>query len=332
MKSATAIDIAAYRKHAERSQSIPKVARHRLIVNGDSGLGNQMFKYAAGLYFAGILQRNLEIVKPLPGQQQWNGFSRPFQLDKFCIEAHVREPGLLDRLLFSGKTQIRRWHHRLERLLNVELLEEPVAYRYHAQLNHNTATARTYMNGYWQAARYVKEVEAELRAQFRLRDSLSQTSLEYAKKITSLRLPISVHIRLGDYSLITHSSGPNGQRVSNVLPVQYYERALAAVAKSFAGFTFVVFSDDPEKARTLLPALDHCIFVEGNGPDAAHEDLVLMSLCSHHVIANSSFSWWGAWLNPKANKRVFAPRYWGNTAESYFPDLYPSGWTIIDNR
>ncbi len=332
MKSATAIDIADYQHHAERSLSIPKAAKHRLIVNGDCCLGNQMFKSAAGLYFSTVFQRSLEIVKTLPGRQQWNGFSRPFQLDKFCIGAHVREQKLLDRLLFSGNSHIRRWHGRLERLLNVELLEEPVAYRYHASLDHDTATANTYMNGYWQAAHYVQAVEPELRAQFCLRDPLSRTSQEYAKKIMELRLPISVHIRLGDYSLITHSSGPNGQRVSNVLPIQYYERALAAVARAFTGFTFVVFSDDPERAKALLPALDHCLFVEGNGPDAAHEDLFLMSLCSHHVIANSSFSWWGAWLNPNADKRVFAPRYWGNTAESYFPDLYPSGWTIIDNR
>ena len=331
MNSLTAIDSGVYQQE-ERAQSTLRAAEHKLVVYGDSGLGNQMFKYAAGLYFSRMFQRSLEIVKPLASRQQWNGFSRPFQLSKFCIEAPVREPSPMDRLLFSGTERIRRWHHVLERLTNVELLEEPSIYRYHARLDHNTASATTYMNGYWQAARYVEAVEPELRAQFRLRDPLSQSSAAYAEKITRLKHPVSVHIRLGDYSLISHASGPDNQRVSNVLPLRYYERALAAVARSFAKPTFVIFSDDPEKAKTLLPSLDRCLFVEGNGSNTAYEDLILMSLCKHHVIANSSFSWWGAWLNPRADKKVLAPRYWGNTEDSYFPDLYPSGWTIVDNR
>jgi hypothetical protein len=331
MKTVTAVEPSSFTQHAERSVAMPAAPANTLTVNGDCGLGNQMFKYASGLYFARLFERQLEIVKPLPANQQWKGFSRPFQLDKFCIEASVREPQLLDRLLFSGNQRIRRWHGRVQKLLRVRLIEEPEAYRHHDLEQPDPKIARAYINGYWQAARYVDAVEPQLRAQFRLREPLSEKSLDYATRIMRLPLPVSVHIRVGDYSLITHPSGPDGQRVSNVLPLQYYERALAAVAKQFAGFTFVVFSDDPEKAKQLLPALDNCLFVEGNGPDAAHEDLFLMSLCRHHVIANSSFSWWGAWLNPNPDKCVFAPRYWGNTPDSYFPDLYPAGWTVIDN-
>ena len=317
-------------RQQEETLTVADASKQRLIVYGDSGLGNQMFKYAAGLYFAEILQRTLEVVRPLPHQQQWRGYSRPFQLHKFCISAKVRDSRLVDRLLFSGDSRIRRCHGKLERLLNVELFEESAAYHFHSRFDHDRSTTNTYMNGYWQAANYVQAVEPALRKQFRLRDPLNQRSREYVEKIMKLALPVSVHIRVGDYSLITHTSG-TGQRVSNVLPVRYYERAFAAVTQMLPDATFVVFSDDPEKARTLLPNLDRSLFVEGNGPEAAHEDLFLMCLCKHHVIANSSFSWWGAWLNADREKLVFAPRYWGNTADSHFPDLYPAGWIIIDN-
>jgi hypothetical protein len=70
------------------------------------------------------------------------------------------------------------------------------------------------------------------------------------------------------------------------------------------------------------------VFVDHNKDETAHEDMRLMSACRHHIIANSSFSWWGAWLNSNAGKMVFAPKFWHLTADSYFPGLFPSGWTI----
>jgi hypothetical protein len=73
------------------------------------------------------------------------------------------------------------------------------------------------------------------------------------------------------------------------------------------------------------------LWIDGNDTDYAYEDLWLMSCCKHHIIANSSFSWWGAWLNPSPDKIVITPKYWFNTHHSYFPDLYPSGWTLISN-
>jgi hypothetical protein len=120
-------------------------------------------------------------------------------------------------------------------------------------------------------------------------------------------------------------------RVGMVLKENYYTKAINLVTELFPEHTLIVFSDDQQVARDMLPKKRDYLFIEGNDAMNAYNDLHLMSQCRHHIIANSSFSWWGAWLNPNPDKKVFAPQYWANTGHSYFPDLYPDGWTIIDN-
>jgi hypothetical protein len=302
----------------------------RLIVNSSGGLGNQMFQYAAGLYFSRVLNRKLECVKPRAARQQWHGYSRPHQLDLFRIEALVRRASPPERLLLSANWKLAKWRG-FQTLLNVEILREPVAYRFHPHLQRDPSTDDSYLDGYWQAAAYVEAVASDLRRHFRLRNSLQARNQEYANQILRLLCPVSLHIRMGDFTLISHPSGGHGSRVSHVLPVDYYKRAIAAVEEAFEDPMLVIFSDEPDEARRLFRGMKRCIFIEGNNAAGAHEDLTLMSMCKHHVIANSSFSWWGAWLNRSPQKRVFAPRYWGNTEDSYFPDLYPEGWTTISN-
>lgn len=307
-------------------------AEHKLLLNCWGGLGNQLFIYAAGRYFAKGLGRTIEVVKAHAAHQQSRGYKRPFQLDAFCIQERMRDTTVLDRFFFSGNWRLKRGHAVAGRLLNSEAIQEPSAFRFHPDLAVDAAKARIYMTGYWQAAGYAQEVEAELRSELTLRSPLQSRNREYAERIQSLDCPVSVHVRIGDYAQITHPTGTtDGQRVSNVLSPRYYERAIQTLRQAVSKFTLVVFSDDMAAAQELLRGVESCVYVEGNETASAHEDLWLMSLCRHHVIANSSFSWWGAWLNPHADKRVFSPRYWGNTVESYFPDLYPAGWTIVDN-
>jgi hypothetical protein len=303
----------------------------RLIVNCDGGLGNQMFEYAAGLYFARAFSRTLEVLKPVAAQQQWNGYSRPFQLSELCITAPVREAGKLDRMMVARSEKIKRLRGVLRPVLRAESLEEPLAHVWQPARISRPSQRSAYLVGYWQAAAYVEAVAPQLRRQFMLKNALQGRNRRYADTIRSLPCPVSLHVRLGDYTLIQHAAGA-GKTVSQVLPLDYYKRALAALTKALGTrFTVMVFSDDPPKARELLGSIAECVFVEGNGSETAHEEMMLMSLCRHHIIANSSFSWWGAWLNDKPGKRVFAPRCWGNTPDSYFPDLYPAGWEIVEN-
>jgi hypothetical protein len=290
-----------------------------------------MFEYAAGLFFQQKLGRTLEVAKPILRHAQSNGYPRPFQLSEFRIRAGVREAGLIDRFFFSTNPRVKALHTVVGRVLGAQLLDEPAAYWFHPEVEDHPSRRVAFLTGYWQAAGYVRAVEPTLREEFVLRAPPQARNLQHAELIQGLKCPVSLHLRIGDYALISHQTGAGAERVSNVLKPSYYEKAIAAVGELFPEHTLVVFSDEMARARELLTGKRRCLFVEGNDALNAHEDLRLMSLCKHHIIANSSFSWWGAWLNPDPGKRVFAPRYWGNILSSYFPDLYPDGWTIVDN-
>jgi hypothetical protein len=285
--------------------------------------------YTAGLYFARRFARTLELVKPDVGRQQYRGYPRPFQLDRFRISEKIRETGTLDRLFFSTSETVRRWRSPIARMLGMEVIEERAEYCFQPNAFHEPAGQRAYVSGYWQAAGYAEAVEPVLREILTLHSPASAKSREYANVIESVTNPVSVHLRFGDYAQIFHATADRA-RVSNVLSFSYYQQAIDDLRRRFEGLTFIVFSDEPKTARALMQDVTPSIFVEGN-TTCAYEDLWLISLCRFNIIANSSFSWWGAWLNPRRDKQVYAPRYWFNTRGSYFKDLYPGEWTLIDN-
>jgi hypothetical protein len=298
----------------------------RLVLDCGGGLGNQMFEYAAALAFAQRWNRRLEVVRPITKYAQWNGFARPFQLAEFRITVPVREAGRLDRLFFSRNPRLREAQGVARALMGAETLQESLPYRYQPHVRPRKARSDVYMVGNWQAAGYVEEVADRLRGEFVLRRAAEGANREYAARIAAMRCPVSVHLRMGDYAQIKTASG-----ASIVLPITYYNAALAVLGERFPEAELVVFSDEPQQARELLAGRRGCVFVEGNGAETAYEDLRLMSMCRHHVIANSSFSWWGAWLNPAPEKLVVTPRYWGNTQESDHADLRMAGWLALDN-
>jgi hypothetical protein len=215
--------------------------------------------------------------------------------------------------------------------LNVQVLDEVRPFHFDHSLPFALVKESVYLNGYWQAVGYAQGVESELREAFTLRNPLLDRNKRYAEKIRNLRCPVSVHCRLGDYELISHSTGNGKEMVSNVLPFSYYEDAISAAHRHMDSVTFVVFSDDPLKARALFADLGECLFIEGNDFRYAQEDMWLMSQCKHHIIANSSFSWWGAWLNQGSEKTVYVPKFWANTSNTHFQDLCPPTWMTINN-
>ena len=305
-------------------------SRKRLVVNCWGGLGNQMFEYAAGLYFAAKTERTLEIVRPLAKNENWNGWARPFQLEQFAISHRAIAPRALDRIFLSTHPKVRQLASLLSAPLNAVTLDEPQTYHFAPCLLEGRNQSRVYLSGFWQSAAYVEGAASTLRSEYRLRTPANDSNLKYAQQIEALSCPVSLHLRLGDYSQITHTSA-SGQVLNLVLRKRYYQDAVASIKQMFPAHTLIVFSDDQTAARAFLADQPNCLFIEGNDAATAHEDMRLMSLCRHHIIANSSFSWWGAWLNSRSDKQVFAPRFWGNTRESYYPDLFPASWHILDN-
>lgn len=180
---------------------------------------------------------------------------------------------------------------------------------------------RVSLDGYWQSPKYFTAVEQELRCQFRPVSELSGENARMLERISSQPLSVSIHVRRGDYVLA---------RPQAILPHGYYKSAAAIAARELTNPCFYLFSDDIEWALKVVSLPGEIVPVKINDERNGHLDLRLMSACRHHIIANSSFSWWGAWLNPSLQKIVIAPRLWMGTPDSHYPDLYPPDWIVLD--
>jgi Glycosyl transferase family 11 len=135
-------------------------------------------------------------------------------------------------------------------------------------------------------------------------------------------MSVSLHVRRGDYVTL----GDHG-----LCDQAYYEAALARITEGLEGEpTVFVFSDDPLWARDNLPLPFNKVVVDFNGPETDFEDMRLMSLCRHNIIANSSFSWWAAWLNANPGRRVAGPAHWFADPKMHSPDILPTDWLRID--
>ncbi len=169
------------------------------------------------------------------------------------------------------------------------------------------------LQGYFQSEKYFKDIEDEIREDFEFHDHIFNPAKEMIETIDD---PISLHIRRTDYLQLSHQH--------NNLDLDYYEKALEHFDTDR---TVVIFSDDPEwcKSQTLFES-DRFLIAEGN---SNYVDLCLMTLCKSHIIANSSFSWWGAWL-AKSDK-VIAPSKWFGPDNQHLDtkDLYCPDWIVI---
>jgi hypothetical protein len=165
-----------------------------------------------------------------------------------------------------------------------------------------SAARYVYVEGFFESYHYPNAIETTLRNDLLFKEGPIGRNLDCLSAIRNCDISVSVHLRRGDYAV--EFSG------ENLLPVSYYRNAIEAARESLNPSKFFVFSDDIEFARTHLGSDEDMVFVDHNGEAEAHEDLRLMAACDHHIIANSTFSWWGAWLNPSKEKLVFAPDRW----------------------
>ena len=190
-------------------------------------------------------------------------------------------------------------------------------------LGYNPSIARApdgvYLHGYWQSERYFSVVAPQIRKDFTFPPFSSTANAEMAEQIAATT-SVSLHVRRGDYvTLGAHA----------LCGQPYYDAALQKVCEGLDDPTVFVFSDDPGWARDNLSLDQRKVVVDLNGADTDFEDMRLMSLCQHNVIANSSFSWWAAWLNANPDKRVAGPAQWFGDPKLRNPDILPSSWLSI---
>ncbi len=256
------------------------------VVKIMGGLGNQMFQYAYG--------RNLELkgekiifdASFFHGHRASGDTAREFELDKFA---------LLTRAEFSPRRYVGSdWINKIKRKLGCRMsLDYP-------------------------SEKYFIDIADAIRQEFVLKKGLSAAAKEILKQIEAVN-SVSMHIRRGDYVLNKKTSAHHG-----VCDLNYYLSAIQKMKEKVANPVFFVFSDDPKWAKENFKG-NEFVFVSSLMIEDI-EDMILMSRCHHHIIANSSFSWWGAWLSNNPEKIIIAPKLWLNAPKSGMEDIIPESW------
>jgi glycosyl transferase family 11 len=293
------------------------------------GLGNQLFQYAAGKALAE--RHGVPLALDLSGFSDMRNTPRPFLLDRLSVpEAALAQAEPVQKP--EANFERAKWKARIDRLLGrfrlAALASSPNEYRephFHYDPAFETLGPQTALFGFFQSERYFSSIAGSLRDWFDPREPMGNAAKAALKRIEASTRPISIHVRRGDYLK------PGTREVHGIIGGSFYRQALSRL-ESIAGneAELFVFSDDPDAAGQVLsfvPAsrVNH---VRGD-PERPWEDMTLMARCRHHVIANSSFSWWGAWLNSSPEKIVIAPRAWFTQPELRLRDtcdLYPPDW------
>ncbi|RPD41912.1 alpha-1,2-fucosyltransferase [Chitinophaga barathri] len=270
------------------------------------GLGNQMFQYAAG--------RCLSVMNKVPLALD-KGSYEPRQADMYGlgglnVDALEATPEMIPQPGFIGKVINRLAPVPMRRIFKESSLEfDPLFFK---------VKPPVYLKGYWQSWKYFEPVKHLIRQDFQFSIRFSENIMAKAAELRS-KESVAVHFRRGDYT--------NSEAASfhGACGPAYYEEAV----KRFPGATFCIFTNDPAWVKDNLPAGISYEILSGSLTHTQYEDLFLMSQCRHQVIANSSFSWWAAWLNDYEGRQVVAPLKWYATEELNVHNLVPSDWQRI---
>jgi hypothetical protein len=289
-----------------------------IVIKLEGGLGNQMFQYA----FVSILaKRNKALVlidKSSYGvTEKIEGYTpRNFELSIFDNSyTSIRDSELLHFYRLSKLNKIKK-----KLGFNYPKIFEEFSYDF--QPKALLLKAPVYLKGYYQSYKYFQAHQDLVASLFSFPvttlDSINLALLEKIKNGNT----ISVHIRRGDYV-----SDKKTQEFHGNCTLDYYLEAISLFASQNSDFELIFFSDDSEWAKKQFENLPYSkTFVDHNNDEHSWKDMFLMRSCKHNIIANSSFSWWAAWLNENPNKTVIAPKKWFAAIEKTPNDLIPPQW------
>jgi len=290
-----------------------------IITKLKGGLGNQLFQSAAGLRLAYLRKTQLKV--ELSELKNPNVHTpRRYEMDSFRFSAEIASPADMAAIAGSARGVIRTWFaRRFEAKSGFPARER----HFHFDPDVMSLPDGSCLDGYWQSELYFADVRDRVRQEFSFRTQPIGRNAELISEIDSCSA-VSLHVRRGDYV-----TDPSANAVHGVCTLDYYCKAIDYIKERVPNPVFFLFSDEPEWAKKNLEFCGPSIAVDHNGPESGCEDLRLMSRCAHHIIANSSFSWWGAWLNPNSNKIVVAPKKWFSDGLRDTSDLIPVNWVKL---
>lgn len=302
----------------------------KIIVHLVGGLGNQLFQYAFGRHLAEISQAKLYL--DISGYG--NNKSPNSKIGKrVCGLQHFNPKG---EFLFISRTDRKQlsliskiWNKILyinsnnkPYYLKQTIIEPKSNYFIFDQNIYNQKIrGNVKIFGYWQSEKYFTDVADSIRREITVKKDLCGKNSMMAHTIQSTN-SVAIHVRHGDNA--------NSVAIGHgMLPMVYYRKSIKNLKKELNAPNFFVFSDDIPWAKQEFTFDVPITFVEHNNELNDYEDLRLMSLCNHYIIANSSFSWWGAWLGKKEEQIVYAPKRYYQNIDRPNPDLFPESWRII---
>jgi len=296
-----------------------------ICVRLSGGLGNQMFQYACGKALANKFNTKLILDTTFLEKKSPNAKHtlRDYELGIFLPPNNI--------LSASEKIQCRflyliRTYYKLRQYVGTstfnskKFIIENSAVSYDRRIE--KMSKHCMLIGNWQNEKYFSEVNNLITERFSFKLTLDKLNSDRSNRILNSN-SISIHIRRGDYV-----ENPGTNKTHGVCSLEYYKSAIRLIMERVGNPVFFIFSDDLKWARENLKVHESHEYISGNIEGESYIDMQLMSLCKHNIIANSTFSWWGAWLNQNPKKIVIAPKQWfaNDTKNAKANDSIPGTW------
>lgn len=280
-----------------------------------------MFQFAIGKSLAIKLNTSLYFDNSFYELGKETSVTRPYELDLFNFPVKFAKKNEIDAFLTPSKFQ---------RCLNKLGFFEKTYFKENSFLfdpKINTFNSSAYLHGYWQSEKYFAPFSDAIRQEFNFTKSFNLQSEKLKQEILQKENSVSVHVRRGDYI-----SSPQNIQIHGTCTLDYYKEAISLIRKEVENPFFYFFSDDPDwvEGNLTVTTKNYCL-IKHNVTLDNWQDMALMSKCKHNIIANSSFSWWGAWLNEHENKIVIAPMKWFADADlnCQSDSIVPESWIKI---
>lgn len=288
----------------------------KISLNG--GLGNQMFQYAFGRSLS--LRLGSELSLDISRFERDHFYRRSYELGVFNLPRNIKLSNNKILSLIAWKINSFACKNIVTgKIYGKKIIIEGNPDEFLKRFS--CVDAPGYVAGYWQNENYFINFKKIIKRDFEISAELSESTKELAKIIQSAEHPVSIHVRRNHEKLFNDTTENNNKKIT--INLDYYKKSISIISKKFSNPTFFIFSDNQEWARKNLSFISNAKFVDSTGRPG-FEDLYLMTRCLHHIIANSSFSWWGAWLSINDGKQiVIAPK---NVI--YTPPI-PSAWIAI---
>jgi len=295
---------------------------NKVIVSLKGGLGNQMFQYATG---KAIASRNCQELFLDKSHLERDNL-REYSLGCFSIEEKFVDERTLEKVHPKGsyrkkfkalQNKILPWYRRS--IIREDCPDFEIE-------DFDQIKGNVYLDGYWQSEMFFQDFAEDIRQDFTFKDNPNEINKKFIDRIRKEN-SVSIHIRRQDYV-----SNKKTLKKHGILDLSYYARAVEILTKDFLSPVLFVFSDDIDWAKKNLKLKHKTIYVDHNREKSPEEDLRLMIECKKHVIANSTFSWWGAWLSKSSQKEVIAPKNWftkGEMLQRDKFDIIPKKWDKI---